>query len=155
MSHNPPHPALPQPQHRPLLLPPQLPKDIKPESVPDATVAQVAEALKQAGKVVDVSEDGKRVKRKLPLPSLKEIAIAVDSRSIYARPFRFDSQLDTVQVGCAAAGCAGGCAAGRVAGDCDTVHGQLLTAAVGAACMMPGAGQSYMPGACWPWLNST
>ncbi len=79
--------------------------------VPDATLGQVAEALRQSAKVVDVSDDGKQVKRKLPLPSLKDIAIAVDSRSIYARPFRFDSQLDTVQVGCGA-----GCGAGRHAG---------------------------------------
>jgi hypothetical protein len=59
-----------------------------------------------------------QVRRQAPLASLKEVAMSVDSRSLYARPFAFDSNLDEVQVRQWACCCCCASSWGSLAGAC-------------------------------------
>lgn len=43
---------------------------------------------------VEVSADGKQVRRAKPIESAEEVAKKVDARSLYASPFPFDTTLD-------------------------------------------------------------
>ena len=54
---------------------------------------QVAEVLRGSATLV-VAEDGRRVRRTLPLESPEEVARQVDERSLYAAPFPYTATLD-------------------------------------------------------------
>lgn len=56
---------------------------------------QVADVLRQS-EVLTVSEDGKRVRRTVPLPPYEQVTAEVDERTLFAEPFPFDVTLETL-----------------------------------------------------------
>ncbi|KAK9841853.1 hypothetical protein WJX81_007447 [Elliptochloris bilobata] len=58
-------------------------------------LAQVTEVLRGSSALV-VSEDGRRVRRSVPLVSPEEVAHAIDARSLYAAPFPYNATLDNL-----------------------------------------------------------
>jgi len=66
------------------------------QKVPDSAAAHVATILKESSTLL-VSEDGKQVRRAGPLTkSIEEVTEEVDTRSLYAGPFSFDTSLDSL-----------------------------------------------------------
>lgn len=65
------------------------------KNVPDMVVQAVADILSTSDSLT-VSEDGKRLRRTVPMADIKEIQAATDARSLYATPFPFDTSLDAI-----------------------------------------------------------
>eukprot|EP00884_Botryococcus_braunii_P022248 jgi/Botrbrau1/8707/Bobra.0311s0019.1 len=72
-------------------------KILKPEEVEDDVVAQVAEILRTSDNLT-VSEDGKRVRRTVPLGSCEEVNAQAEERTLYVSPFPFDVTLEPLLV---------------------------------------------------------
>eukprot|EP00879_Flechtneria_rotunda_P012030 GHRR01012564.1.p1 GENE.GHRR01012564.1~~GHRR01012564.1.p1 ORF type:complete len:211 (+),score=68.44 GHRR01012564.1:1674-2306(+) len=68
---------------------------VKPEDVSDEVVTAVADVLRGSS-LLAVSESGFQVRRSTPLPTAREAARAVDSRSLYIRPFPMSASLDSI-----------------------------------------------------------
>ncbi|KAF6258007.1 La domain-containing protein [Scenedesmus sp. NREL 46B-D3] len=68
---------------------------VRPEEVSDELVTAVAGAL-QGSQLMEVHASGFQVRRRTALPSAREAARAVDSRSLYVRPFPMHTTLDQI-----------------------------------------------------------
>ncbi|BDA41164.1 Lupus La protein homolog [Coccomyxa sp. Obi] len=68
-------------------------KEGKTKPVNPEILAQVVDVLRTSDSV-EVSSDGKQVRRAKPIESPEEVAKKVDARSLYASPFPFDTSLD-------------------------------------------------------------
>ncbi|KAI3821638.1 hypothetical protein L1987_09207 [Smallanthus sonchifolius] len=71
--------------------------DIKSEDVSEETVEAVAEALKTKAATLKISEDGKKVGRTTELLKPDEAIEQLDSRTIAASPFQYDTKLEEVE----------------------------------------------------------
>ncbi|KAG9456096.1 hypothetical protein H6P81_000604 [Aristolochia fimbriata] len=69
---------------------------IKPDDVPEETVAAVAETLRKSSSL-KVSEDGKKVGRSTELLKPEEVIEQIDSRTVAAGPLPYDVKLEDVQ----------------------------------------------------------
>jgi lupus La protein len=73
--------------------PSQLEKDVNPAKVTKETVELAADAL-QASNLLTVSECGTKVKRTEKMRDEEELKKQNDARSLYARPFPMDADID-------------------------------------------------------------
>ncbi|KAM1507508.1 hypothetical protein TB2_016578 [Malus domestica] len=70
--------------------------DVKPDTVPEASVKAVAETLRQSA-TLKLSEDGTKVGRANEMLKPEEVIEQVDNRTIAASPFAFDVKLEDVE----------------------------------------------------------
>ncbi|XP_078165695.1 la protein 1-like [Carex rostrata] len=74
-----------------------LDNDTKPESVPADIVDAVSEVLKSRSTTLRISDDGKKVGRIAELLKPEELIEQLDSRTVAASPFPYDSTLEDVE----------------------------------------------------------
>ncbi|KAM1224579.1 la protein 1-like [Malus sylvestris] len=70
--------------------------DVKPDSVPEATIKAVAETLRLSA-TLKLSEDGTKVGRANEMLKPEEVIEQVDIRTVAASPFAFDVKLEDVE----------------------------------------------------------